>query len=348
MKKYVTLYAFTFLTVAAMVIFSVISKNSVASVSAVKVNAITVENSVTCTGRVERIASTNVRSTTTGMIRSIFVKAGDMVKAGQPLMAVQTTDSASSSDSVISGLSSGFSSGLPSNYESLLNLYGNRLSSESSQADQSTASTKTITSPVDGEITSISVADQSYVSSGSSVAVIADSNGLQVRLSVNESQISDIRVGQKAVITGVGFKNSSYTGKVESISTDAKQEVTTTGQETVVEVIVSVESAKEDIKPGYTAKVKVITSRNTNVLIAPYEAVRADKNGNEYVFTIRGNQAVKTPIVTRQEYDSGFEVARGLNNNDLIAENPDSLSNGTRVIMMNPSQSSKVQVSSDD
>lgn len=358
MKKYVMLFTFTFIVVGSMVIISVISRNSVVPVNAVKVNAITVENSVTCTGRVERIASTTVRSTDSGTVNGVFVKTGDKVRVGQPLLAIQTIDHSlsSSSSSVVpglpSGLASGLPSGLPDDYESLLSLYGNRLSSENSKASSESSApvknVKTIVSPVEGEITSISVADQSYVSSGTSVAVIADKNGLQVRLSVNESQISDIKIGQKAVITGVGFKNSTYTGKVESISTEAKQEITGTGQETVVEVIVSVENAKEDIKPGYTAKVKIITSQDSNVLVVPYEAVRADKNGSEYVFKVEGNQAVKTPITTRQEYDSGFEVTKGLKNHDLVVESPDELSNGARVILNSADDSGKNQVSSDD
>ena len=59
--------------------------------------------------------------------------------------------------------------------------------------------------------------------------------------------------------------------------------VSTTGQETVVEVVVSVDNPGNDIKPGYTAKAKIITAQNDNVLIAPYEAVRAEEDGSEYV-----------------------------------------------------------------
>jgi Membrane-fusion protein len=334
MKKYVMLYTFTAIAIFSLVGFSIYSRNSVVEVSAVKVNAITVENSVTCSGRVERIATTNVYSPVSGMIENVLVKSGDKVRAGQPILTVQTAAVSSEPEDA------SLPSGIPSEYESLLSLYGSQLSSAQSQA---APVTQTIAASVEGEITSLPVANQSYVTAGAPVAVIADDGGLQVRLSVNESQISDIKVGQKAVITGVGFKNSSYSGTVKSISSDAKQEVTATGQETVVEVIVSVDKAGSDIKPGYTAKVKIITSSNPNVLVAPYEAVRADKNGSEYVFRVKGNQAVKTPIVTRQEFDSGFEVASGLANNDLIIENPDSLANGTRVI---PSE--KDRVSSDD
>ena len=107
------------------------------------------------------------------------------------------------------------------------------------------------------------------VNTGQTVMTISTASDLQVCLSVNESQISSIQVGQQAEITGVGFKNTTYYGTVRSISSEAKQIVGTTGQETIVEVIVSVDTEGDDIKPGFTAKCKIITSEEENLLIVP-------------------------------------------------------------------------------
>ncbi|MDF1495104.1 efflux RND transporter periplasmic adaptor subunit [Caproiciproducens sp. CPB-2] len=326
MKKYAMLLSFTSMMVVGILTWGVFSRNSVVPVSIVKVNPVTVENSVTCSGRVERVSTHNVYSPSAAFVSQVYVQLGDKVTQGQRLMDIQVpssaSDSSSSSDSELDGT-----------YESLLNQY----------SGQSQITTRTITSPYEGKITSLSVANQGYVQAGTPVAVISDnSDMLQVRLSVNESQISDIKKGQKAIITGVGFKNTAYTGTVKSISAEAKQMVSTTGQETVVEVIVSVEKPGSDIKPGYTAKAKIITSENPNVLIAPYNAVRADKNGNEYVFKLKEKKAVKTPVVTDREFDDGFEITSGLSENDEVIANPDSVSNGAHVI---PKESS---VSSDE
>ncbi|MGX8711908.1 MAG: efflux RND transporter periplasmic adaptor subunit [bacterium] len=329
MKKYVMLLSFTVMMVVGVFTWGVFSRNSVVPVSIVKVNPVTVENSVTCSGRVERVSMHNVYSPSAAFVSQVYVQLGDKVTQGQRLMDIQVPSSASDSSSS----SSSSDSELGGTYESLLNQY----------SGQSQITTKTITSPYEGKITSLSVANQGYVQAGTPVAVISDSSDmLQVRLSVNESQISDIKKGQKAIITGVGFKNTAYTGTVKSISAEAKQMVSTTGQETVVEVIVSVEKPGSDIKPGYTAKAKIITSENPDVLIAPYNAVRADKNGNEYVFKLKEKKAVKTPVVTNREFDDGFEITSGLSENDEVIANPDSVSNGAHVI---PKESS---VSSDD
>lgn len=329
MKRYVMLITFTFIAVGFIAAYGLISRNSVVEVSTVKVDTLTVENSVTCSGRVERIATSNVYAPSASVVKDVYVKAGDHVTAGQTLMTVELPSDKIDTSKLLSG------------YESLLNQYEDQI--QSAQSSYKETIEKTVSSPVSGEITSVSAVSNSYISGGSPVVVIADDSGLQVRLSVYESQISDIKVGQKAVITGVGFKNSTYSGTVKSISSEAKQIVTTTGQETVVEVIVSVEGSSRDIKPGFTAKAKIITSENSGVLIAPYEAVRADKNGNEYVFKVKGKQAVKTPIVTQKEFDNGFEVVSGLSKNDLIINDPDSVSNGAYV-----KSSEKKAVSSDE
>lgn len=156
--------------------------------------------------------------------------------------------------------------------------------------------------------------------------------GVQVRLNVDESQISNIEVGQPVQITGVGFK-STYDGTVEEISPDAKQLVSAAGQETVVEVLVSVNRTGSDIKPGFTAKAKITTSRDRGVLVVPYEAVKADKSGREFVYRLLGRRVVKTPIATSREYDDGFQVVRGLSANDLVIENQDNLTNGEYAVV---------------
>ena len=95
------------------------------------------------------------------------------------------------------------------------------------------------------------------------------------------------------------------------------------GQETVVETIVSIDNANYRIKPGFTAKAKIITEKNDNVLLVPYEAVRAENNGEEYVYTYVDGKALKTPIDTGKEYENGFEVLDGLEKGDKVISTPD-------------------------
>lgn len=327
MKKYVMLFTFTFMAIAIVLFAGDTCKKSLIKVSVVKIVPITAENSVTCNGKVERAQTKNVYVHTPSLVKEIYVSPGDQVKRGQTIMTVTTVASTAPEEDAAG-----------QTYNSILDSYYGQVESGipagllGDGAVSSEPAEKTITAPTDGEVASVFVEEQGYADPNSPAVTIASVPDLQIRLSVNESQISDIQVGQRSLITGVGFKNSSYGGSVKSISSEAKQLVSVTGQETVVEVILSVENPNEDIKPGFTAKAKIITSQDSNVLIAPYEAVRADENGNEYVYKLDGKKAVRAPVTTSTEFENGFQVTAGLNKNDSIIINPDAVSDGAYVI----------------
>ena len=100
-----------------------------------------------------------------------------------------------------------------------------------------------------------------------------------------------------------------------------------------MEVIASVEAPGDDIKPGFSVKARIVTQEKENVLIAPYETVGADENGNEYVFLYWDGKAVKTAVETGEEYDSGFEILSGIQEGDRLLYQPEQLSDGSRVIL---------------
>lgn len=334
MKKYVLLYAFTGMAVFAILLAGQGIKGSIVRVTSVKVQTSTAEDTVICTGKVESVAGNDVYAYTPGVARRVYVKVGDKVTAGQPLMDIMP----------LAASSSGTASALLSN--NAYNAYAAYLSQtqqNASSASSSSASSSggeasglyTLTALNDGIVQSLSVSEAgAYLTSDRPAAVIRSEDGLQVRLSVDEAQISDLKKGQKVQISGVGFKNSVYSGSIESISGEAKQSISTTGQETVVEVIASVTNPGADIKPGFTAKARITTSQSSDVLILPYEAVREDSDGKEFVYRYVNGRARKTVIVTGREFDSGFEVKSGVHANDIVVTDPDDTSDGAQIVVI--------------
>ena len=320
MKKYVQLFSFTCVAIAAIFIAGNVIKGTTAQATIVKVESLIAESSVTCSGKVERVSVRSVYPPAPASVKNVYVEVGDHVEEGETLMDILVTASASEKEV------------LQETYAALLSEYTQAdlpladFSSTEQEEDE-----QRLSAPISGQVTAVSITNQGTLEFGKPAVTIASDEGLQVRLSVNESQISDIQVGQKAEITGVGF-HTCYTGTVKNISSEAKQVVSTTGQETVVEVIVSVDNPGNDIKPGYTAKAKIITVQNDNVLIAPYEAVRAEEDGTEYVLKLKGQRAIKTPVQTEGEFEDGFGVTSGIEEGDQIIINPDTISDGEHVI----------------
>lgn len=336
MKKYVMLLTFTVVAIVLIVVAGRSVESSMIRVSAFKITQSTVEDTVTCTGTVENFPGNSIYAVQPGIVRKLYVKLGDTVSAGQAIMDIIPNTSASAD------LSSA-AANANNAYEAYYKYLQNGTSTASSAIDFSTAAqtngdapkSYTISATNAGTVDYLAVSyEGSYISSNAPAVTIKNGNGMRVRLTVDESQVSDLKAGQKVQISGVGFKNSVYSGSVVSISDTAKQTLLTTGQQTVVEVIASVDKPGVDIKPGFTAKAKITTSQSNKALCVPYEAVREDSNNSEYVLCVVGGKAKRVPIVTGREFDTGFEVKKGLKANDIIIMNPDDVSEGQKVIIV--------------
>lgn len=352
MKKYVLLYTFTAGAILSILFAGKAVVSSIVPVTTVKLNACTAENYVVCSGKVEPMEETNVYPDHSGVVEQVLVNVGDKVAKDAPIMQIkrvtEPTGTASSSVPADSENYSQYSQYLSGLTSSQINDIADALSSGSSlppsssassltpEAESSGGTTTTITyllrSPAAGVIKSLAASKPGdYVASGSPAAVICESEGLRVRLSIDESQVSDLKKGQKVQISGVGF-NSTYYGSIISIASEAKQLISTTGQETVVEALASVDHPGSDILPGFNAKAKITTSQNSNALVIPYEAVREDADGKEFVYIVSGGRAKRRNVVTGKELDTGFEVKSGLRENDLVITNPDAVHDGVKIV----------------
>lgn len=322
MKKYVILFSAAALIIASMVIGSNYLNNSIVNVDVIDVKTSSVQNTILCSGIIEYCDSQDISCKASAIVNDIFVKEGDFVKKGDQLLNLTNVKIDKNNVSSIS----------PAEIENIANT--NNIVSESKSSPSNYTKygdAYNIRAPISGIVSSVNVKKNSVIAENTSVITIADTDKMQVKLSVNESQISEIKVGQKAIVTGVGFKNSEYTGEVTNISNEAEKIVGSTGKETVVNVIVKLDNTSKDIKPGYTAKCRIIISEDDNVLLTPYESIKSDDNGKEYVYKYENGKAIKTYIETGNEYQNGFEIVSGLENGDKIIEKSDRLYSNCRV-----------------
>lgn len=340
MKKYVFLYTFTAIAAAVILTIGQIIRSTFVHVSTVKASTSTVENTVICTGKVEVNPGNNIYAVTPGIIKQLFVKTGSKVTAGQAIMEILPLSLSQSSSSSPSGENSKLDSSLSAaNAYGIYSAYLNHMKGEGPTSSASESPQKTnnasyvIRATANGTVGSLAASEAgAYIDASKPAAVIQNGNDLQIRLNVDESQASDIKVRQSVQITGVGFRNSVYFGQITTVSGEAKQIVSTTGQETVIDVLASVNHPGADLKPGFTVKAKIITASCSHILVLPYEAVRENANGGEFVYCIVKNHAKKTTVITGREFDNGFEIKSGVHENDSVITNPDEISDGSKVI----------------
>ena len=285
--------------------------------------------SITCDGTIEEVSTKDIYVSTPVLASDVKVSVGDEVKKGQELLTIDRETSASMS-SALSGLDA----------ESLSQEVLSQLKSAGVSVPSSVKSAsaeeipEAVYAPVSGVVTSVNVTESSLTSPSQSLITISDLSQLRVKVSIPENEVGEVEVGQSAVITGTGFQDREYTGTVERIYPIARQQGTSTGSESVVDAIISIGSPDEYLKPNFTATARIITDSPQDILLAPYEAIRQDENGQEYVFIYSGGSAIRRDITTGREYADGAEIVSGLHEGDRIVSNPDVITgNGMRVIV---------------
>lgn len=151
-----------------------------------------------------------------------------------------------------------------------------------------------------------------------------------VQIYVPEQDISKVRSGQKAEITGEAFPGIIYEGTVDKIADVATKVQAGNVQKTVVEVTVRITEPDDVLKHGYTASVKLSTSEPSVMTLVPYEAVNQDDNG-EFVYILKEGKAYKLYIETGSELSGGIELKTDISDNERIITVDELAENGSAV-----------------
>ncbi len=167
--------------------------------------------------------------------------------------------------------------------------------------------------PFDGQVVSWNVYVNDPAGAAVQVGSLADLSRNHVDVSIDETQISDITVGQTVHVTLDAFPEQEITGTVSAI--DQLSTVT----QGIVNYNVRVDIAGTDLplRPGMTAAIGIVTQRKDNVLSLPTNVVRRDAQG-AYVEVMRLGQPVRVNITTGLSSDEATEVVSGLQEGDDV------------------------------
>lgn len=139
----------------------------------------------------------------------------------------------------------------------------------------------TIRSPVDGIVVSRNVDVGQTVAASFQTptlfTIAQDLTKMEIDTSVDEADISRVRVGQPVTFTVDSYPENRFNGKVSQIR---NAPVITQNVVTYV-VVVSVDNKELKLKPGMTANVSIETARKDNVLRLPSAALRFKPKGGK-------------------------------------------------------------------
>jgi len=174
----------------------------------------------------------------------------------------------------------------------------------------------TMVAPFDGTVIDVGAEVGDLVSSNIVVVTLADLSHLEVKALVDETDISQVEIGQEAEITFDALPGKRFSGRVLSVPLQG-----TLSQNIVTyQVPVSLEGTEGvTLKPGMTANLKITVGKKENVLLVPAMAVQYEE-GLATVLVQDGPNA--SPATTNVEVglsDGTYtEIVRGLNEGDLV------------------------------
>jgi RND family efflux transporter MFP subunit len=74
-----------------------------------------------------------------------------------------------------------------------------------------------VVAPVDGYVTNMNTSEGTYVTAGAQLMALVDTSSFWIAGYFKETQLPHIRVGQKAIITLIGYENQPFQGVVRSV-----------------------------------------------------------------------------------------------------------------------------------
>ena len=173
----------------------------------------------------------------------------------------------------------------------------------------------TIVSPTDGTVSSLtSEVGERVVGTGSfagtEIMRVANLDDMEVRVNVNENDVVNVKVGDKARITIDAYPGRKFVGSVKEIASAAR----TTGQNTQEEVTnfqVKIRIGDKDVRlrPGMSASVDIETKTVVDVVAVPIQAV-----------TVRSREGSKTIEQLAADRDKKAKESQGEGSANAINE----------------------------
>jgi HlyD family secretion protein len=181
---------------------------------------------------------------------------------------------------------------------------------------QATLDAATMVAPFDGTVISVGAEVGDLVSSGTNIVTVADLSQLRVLANVDETDISQVEVGQPVQITFDAFPGRQFQGKVLEVPLQG-----TLSQNVVTyEVPISLEETEGvALKSGMTANLTIVIGQRANVLLVPALAVQQGDTGDVVlVQDAPDTAAVQVPVEVGLSDGTYVEVLRGLNEGDQV------------------------------
>ena len=289
-KKRWPLYLIILLIIIGAIIFTkVIHKPSAPAMQEINPVMGSIQTVITSTATVQPQNRLEIKPPIAGRIDQILVKEGEMVKSGQILVLMSSTERAA-----------------------LLDAAKNHGPDEVKYWEDVYKPTP-ILSPVDGEvIVSKDYPGQTVVPTDDIVVL---SDHLIVQAQVDETDIGKIKLGQQANLSLDAYPQIKIKGKVNHIY----YESLIVNNVTIYQVDVLPDKVPDVFRSGMSATVNIVEKAKDDVLTLPLGAVKQSKEGASVLVSRGvGKKPAEQNVEVGISDDKNIEIVSGLTANDKV------------------------------
>ncbi|MFN3821090.1 MAG: efflux RND transporter periplasmic adaptor subunit [bacterium] len=166
-----------------------------------------------------------------------------------------------------------------------------------------------------GEMTKIKVGDTPW--RGQTLIELPDLSVMLVETSVSELDISRIKVGLPAEITLEAYADRTFEGEVSEVAVLARTEGSINDPK-MFDVKVRIKGYDPVLRPGMSARVRIIIDRLPNQVWVPIEAI-FEKEGKRVVYVAQGKKFQKREVETGIRNDNFVVVSGALSPGERVA-----------------------------
>ncbi len=313
-----------------------------AATSPVKVKVMTVVSSEQqmsghFSGTVEEASSTPLSFSIMGTVESVYMKLGEHVSAGQLLATIDATSMQSTYDAAEASLVQAEDA-----YRRMKELHDKgslpeikwievlskvRQARSMEQVAKKNLEDCKLYAPFSGMISEKNVEVGQNVVSGVSIGKLVGLEGLKVKISVPETEISDISIGQEAIVEVPALGGSAFKGTV------AEKGVVANPLSRSYDVKIRIKDSSRGLMPGMVTEV-TLGGKSSGSIVIPAQIVQLDETNRTFVWLRREGKACRRTVVCGDHTAEGIRIVSGLQEGDeVIVEGQQKVCENTEVCL---------------
>lgn len=323
-------------------------------VKTVAVTKTTLPSDVTATGWAEAKDTTTIAAQESGIVTSISVQDGVMVKAGDLIANLdpRTAQAAVAKDQATLAKDQATLAEAETaltRAQSLLHTAGTQatvdqaveardtavatVNADKAQlaSDQVLLENTQIRAPYDGRLGDVVLSVGAYVSPGTAIVSITQYNPIYVKFHLQEANLRQLEEGLKAGVVPVSTVPRSDKGKVRQGAISFYDNQVDAASGTIL-AKAKFENANGALWPGQSVNIVVHFNDSEPVLVAPTVAISPGAEGF-YAFVVKDNKVHLTPVTVARANGSFTAIAKGLSEGDhVVIEGQVQLNDGQSVV----------------